>query len=341
MNERAGAGDELLRVENLSVYLATPGGRLTVVDDVSFTVRRSRTLALVGESGCGKSLTARSILRLALPPISIDGGSRVLLGERDLMRLGEAEMREVRGRDIAMIFQEPMSSLNPVWRVGDQVAEAIVWHRRVSRREAMARAVELFRQVGIPAPERRAQQFPHELSGGMQQRVMIAMALACDPAVLIADEPTTALDVTIQAQVLDLLRDLQSQRAMGLLLITHDLGVVAESADDIAVMYAGAIVETGPVDRVLNAPQHPYTEALLQSIPRLGMDRTRGLNVIRGMVPSPIDWPPGCRFAPRCEHAFPRCGEAQPPLLPAGTQRAACWLCEGGARATAGPVTAL
>jgi len=332
----AGAAAELLRIEDLTVRLASQFGEVTVVDKVSFGIARGRTLCLVGESGCGKSVTARAILRLLTPPLGIDPRSRLLLGGEDLMALSEPAMRDVRGRDIAMIFQEPMSSLNPVWRVGDQVAEAIVWHRRASRREAMARTVELFRQVGIPAPERRVEQFPHELSGGMQQRVMIAMALSCDPKVLIADEPTTALDVTIQAQILDLLRELQASRDMGLLLITHDLGVVAEIADDIAVMYAGAIVETGPAEQVLATPQHPYTEALLQSIPRLGMDRGRALNVIRGMVPSPLDWPPGCRFAARCDHAFARCVQAQPPLFRAGAQRSACWLCECGARATVG-----
>jgi oligopeptide/dipeptide ABC transporter ATP-binding protein len=322
-------GDELLRVDGLKVTL----GPATVVNGVSFAITRGRTLCLVGESGCGKSVTARAIMRLLTPPLALHSSSRIVLAGRELTALPEAEMRPVRGRDIAMIFQEPMSSLNPVWRVGDQVAEAIVWHRKTPRRQAMAHTIELFRLVGIPSPERRVDQFPHELSGGMQQRVMIAMALSCDPAVLIADEPTTALDVTIQAQILDLLRELQQRRKMALLLITHDLGVVAEAADDIAVMYAGSLVEAGPADAVLGAPQHPYTEALLQSVPRLGMDRARKLNVIRGMVPSPFDPPPGCRFAERCDHAMAVCAHSPPPLFDAGAQRSACWLCKDGARA--------
>jgi oligopeptide/dipeptide ABC transporter ATP-binding protein len=321
-----GAG--LLRVDGLTVTL----GSANVVNGVSFGIDRGRTLCLVGESGCGKSVTARAILRLLTPPLALHARSRVALAGRELTALSEKDMRPVRGRDIAMIFQEPMSSLNPVWRAGDQVAEAIVWHRGVTRREAMARTMELFRLVGIPSPERRVDQFPHELSGGMQQRVMIAMALSCDPAVLIADEPTTALDVTIQAQILDLLREVQQRREMALLLITHDLGVVAEIADDIAVMYAGRIVETGPADAVLSAPQHPYTEALLRSIPHLGMDRALALNVIRGTVPSPFDPQPGCRFATRCDYTMDICKNSAPPLFDADAQQAACWLCKDGRR---------
>jgi oligopeptide/dipeptide ABC transporter ATP-binding protein len=252
------------------------------------------------------------------------------------MELSEAEMRRVRGQDVALIFQEPMSSLNPVYTVGDQVAEAITWHRRWSRRDAMERTIELFRLVGIPSPERRVHQFPHELSGGMQQRVMIAMALSCEPKVLIADEPTTALDVTIQAQILDLLRELQDRTGMGILLITHDFGVVADVADDISVMYAGAIVESGPVEEVLRQPQHPYTEALLRSTPRLGMDRTKPLQVIRGLVPSPFDWPTGCRFRTRCDYAHDLCTASAPPLINLGNQHSACWLAQHGMRNTVG-----
>jgi oligopeptide/dipeptide ABC transporter ATP-binding protein len=327
----------LVQVENLSIRLAVPGGELTLVDDVSFSIDRGETLCLVGESGCGKSLTARAVLRLIDPPVRIASPARVSIADRDLMAATDEEMRRIRGRVVAMIFQEPMSSLNPVYTVGDQVSEAIVWHRKVSAAEARARTVDLFRLVGIPSPERRVDQYPHELSGGMQQRVMIAMALSCDPSVLVADEPTTALDVTIQAQILDLLREMQSRLDMALLLITHDLSVVSDMATDVAVMYAGSIVESGPVKQVLGTPQHPYTEALLQSIPRLGADRTRRLNVIRGIVPSPAEWPAGCRFAPRCDHAFAPCVSERPLPLDAGaSQHAACWLLREGRRRTGG-----
>ncbi len=329
----AAAPDVVLRVQNLGVVIDTPARAVTVVDGVSFAIPRARTLCLVGESGCGKSLTARAMLRLVDPPLRIDPASSVVLAGRELMALDEPALRNLRGHDIAMIFQEPTSALNPVYSVGDQVAEAVSRHIRISRRDAMTRAVELFQLVNIPAPEQRVHQFPHELSGGMQQRVMIAMALACSPNVLIADEPTTALDVTIQAQILDLLRDLQQRLDMAILLITHDLGVVAEMADEIAVMYAGAIVEQGRAELVLETPQHPYTEALLHSIPRLGMRRDARLNVIRGMVPSPLSWPSGCRFASRCDYAFERCAQA-PPLFDVDARRAACWLCRDGARST-------
>jgi len=329
--------DPLLRVDNLTACLAIPGGDCAVVQDVSFDLEPGKVLCLVGESGCGKSVTARAILRLLDPPLRAAPGSSILFGGRDLSALPEREMRALRGSDIAMIFQEPMSSLNPVKRVGDQVAEALILHRGLSRRDARDRAIMLFRQVGIPVPERRVRQFPHELSGGMQQRAMIAMALACDPKILIADEPTTALDATIQAQILDLLRDLRDTRDMGILLITHDLGVVAEMADDIAVMYAGRIVERGSVEQVLTSPQHPYTEQLLRSVPRLRMPRDQRLAVIGGTVPSPLQRQPGCGFAPRCTLAFDRCRTAPaPPLFGATPHLAACWLCDDGPRATRG-----
>ncbi len=320
-----------LRVDGLTVELDLPQGGATLVDDVSFAVADGKTLCLVGESGCGKSLTARSILRLIDPPVRIAPGASVRLGGRDLMALSEEEMRGVRGRDVALIFQEPMSSLNPVYTVGDQVAEAIIWHRRTSRREATDRMIELFRMVGISSPERRIHQYPHELSGGMQQRVMIAMALSCEPKLLIADEPTTALDVTIQAQILDLLSDLQERLGMAILFITHDLGVVADVAHEIAVMYAGSIVETGPARSVLSQPQHPYTEALLRSMPRIGMERNKPLHVIRGMVPSPQNWPAGCRFRSRCEYEFDLCSKT-PTLHDLGSQQSACWLARDGRR---------
>ena len=315
--------DELLRLQNLTIRAELPGRPIPLVENVSFGVGRNRTTALVGESGSGKSLTARAVMRLLDPPLSIDRQTSILLDGRDLMQLTEPQMRELRGTDIAMIFQEPMSYLNPVYTVGDQVAEILVWHTGMSRRAASGRVRELFRLVGIPSPERRADQFPYELSGGMQQRVMIAMALACEPRLLIADEPTTALDVTIQAQILDLLRELQQRLGMAILLITHDLGVVAEMAEDIVVMYAGAIVESGPATQVLANPHHPYTEALLRSIPHLGMRSDQRLHVIPGMVPAPDQRVSGCRFAPRCSYAFAAC--AREPDMSGETHRAACW----------------
>lgn len=315
---------DVLQVVALAIGLATDSGPLVIVDEVSFTIGRRRTLCVVGESGCGKTLTARAIMRLIDPPLQIRPVSQIALAGRDLLALDEAAMRRVRGADIAMIFQEPTSFLNPVYSVGDQVAETLVVHARLSWRAAMARAEELFHQVGIPSPARRMRQYPHELSGGMQQRVMIAMALACEPKLLVADEPTTALDVTIQAQILDLLREQQRRLGTAMLLITHDLGVVAEMATDVAVMYAGRIVEMGPAAAVLTAPQHPYTEALLRSIPRLGLRREQPLRVIRGMVPSPAQRGTGCCFASRCDHAFAACAEA-PPMFGA-EHHAACWL---------------
>ncbi len=299
----------LLEVRNLKTYFATKRGEVRAVDDVSFTLAQGEVLSLVGESGCGKSVTALSILRLVSPPGWIAGGELLFEG-RDLLKLTEREMRAIRGDDIAMIFQDPMTSLNPVYTVGEQIAEAIRLHRKVSKKEAWNQAVEGMRDVAIPAPEVRAKNYPHEMSGGMRQRVMIAMALACDPKLLIADEPTTALDVTIQAQILDLLNELRERRNLALLLITHDLGVVAETADRVAVMYAGKIVEEAPVKELFNHPRHPYTEGLLRAVPRLdesGAARKRRLQTIEGVVPNPLELPPGCRFAPRCEHSREKC----------------------------------
>lgn len=318
--------DDSLHVENLTVLADLARGMFPLVDNVSFTIGRTRTTCLVGESGSGKTLTARAIMRLLDPPLSIADETRILLDGRDLMGLSELDMRAVRGTDVAMIFQEPMSYLNPVYTVGDQVAETLILHAGESRRTALRHVRELFRLVGIPSPERRIDQFPHELSGGMQQRVMIAMALACRPKLLIADEPTTALDVTIQAQILDLLRELQRQLGMAILLITHDLGVVAEMADDIVVMYAGAIVESGAARQVLTETRHPYTEALLRSIPRLGMQRDERLQVIPGIVPAPDQLNPGCRFAPRCAYAFDAC--SKPPPASGHSHLAWCWRSE-------------
>jgi oligopeptide/dipeptide ABC transporter ATP-binding protein len=325
-----------LVVENLRTHFHTRAGLVRAVDGVDLDVSAGRTLGVVGESGSGKSVTALSIMRLVDPPGRIEPGSRIRFGGRDLVQLDEAELRELRGNEIAMIFQEPMTSLNPVFTIGDQIVEAVRLHRPVSSAAAKERALEMLSLVGIPSPKRRFGDYPHQLSGGMRQRVMIAMALANDPKLLIADEPTTALDVTIQAQILELMRDLRERLGMAIMLITHDLGVVAEMCDDVAVMYAGRVVERGSADAVFRSPQHPYTEALLHSIPALGATQAQPLKVIRGMVPSALAWPAGCRFAARCDYTFDRCLHDDPPLMQAGVQRAACWLCENGARASVG-----
>jgi oligopeptide/dipeptide ABC transporter ATP-binding protein len=284
-----------------------------------------------------KEADARAVemMRLVESPGEILEGSHIVFEGRDLRQLSDKEMDAVRGNEISMIFQEPMTSLNPVYTVGEQIAEAYRFHRNAGKKEAFARAVEMLDLVGIPEPSKRAKDFPHQLSGGMRQRVMIGMALACDPKLIIADEPTTALDVTIQAQILELMVELQERLGMSILLITHDLGVVAETCDAVVVMYAGRVVERGPVAGVFGSPQHPYTEALLQSIPVLGMTQKEPLRVIRGSVPSPLDWPEGCRFAPRCDHAYEQCDE-QPPLFDLGEARSACWLCENGPRSSTG-----
>ncbi len=312
----------LLEVRNLKTYFATRKGEVRSVDDVSFTVELGETLSLVGESGCGKSVTALSIMRLLSSPGRIVGGE-VLFEGRNLLKLSEKEMRAISGDDIAMIFQDPMTSLNPVLTVGEQIAEAIRLHRKVSKREAWSQAIEGMRDVAIPSPETRAKSYPHEMSGGMRQRVMIAMALACDPKLLIADEPTTALDVTIQAQILDLLKELREKRNLALLLITHDLGVVAETADRVAVMYAGKIVEEASVAELFSHPRHPYTEGLLRAVPRLDekrQGRMLRLQTIEGTVPNPLELPPGCRFAPRCPHAKDKCREGEIPLVNLGAE---------------------
>jgi oligopeptide/dipeptide ABC transporter ATP-binding protein len=299
-------------------------GTVKAVDGISFSIGRGRTLGVVGESGCGKSVTALSIMRLLdIPPARIASGE-ILFEGRDLLRLKEDDVRKLRGKEIAMIFQEPMTSLNPVFRVGDQVAEAVRQHLDVSKSEAADRAVEALRRVGISYPERRARQYPHELSGGMRQRVMIAMGLSCEPKLLIADEPTTALDVTIQAQILELIRELQDETGAALMLITHDLGVVAEMVDEVMVMYAGRVVEHGTADEVLLEPKHPYTEGLLASIPSRLM-RGQRLNVIHGAVPNPFNMPTGCNFAPRCPYRFEPCPVHDPPLESVGDREVACW----------------
>ena len=306
----------LLEVKNLRTHFPTRAGLVRAVDDVSFYLDRGELLGLVGESGCGKSMTALSIMRLISPPGKIVDGE-ILFNGKDLLKLSDAEMREMRGDDIAMIFQDPMTSLNPVFTVGEQIAEALRLHRKMSHKEARAATIEAMREVAIPDPARRLDDYPHQLSGGMRQRVMIAMALACNPKLLIADEPTTALDVTIQAQILELLNELRKQRELAVLLITHDLGVVAEVADRVAVMYTGRIVEESPVDELFARPKHPYTEGLLRSVPKLTGDdviKKERLETIEGVVPSPTDLPPGCHFAPRCPHRMPRCTEGTIPL---------------------------
>jgi oligopeptide/dipeptide ABC transporter ATP-binding protein len=310
----------LLEVTGLKTHFPTREGLVRAVDGVSFYLERGELLGLVGESGCGKSITALSIMRLVTPPGKIVNGE-ILFAGRDLLKLSPAEMRSVRGDDVAMIFQDPMTSLNPVFTVGEQIAEALRLHRKLSRTEARKAAVEAMREVSIPDPELRANDYPHQLSGGMRQRVMIAMALACDPKLLIADEPTTALDVTIQAQILELLDHLRQTRELGVLLITHDLGVVAEVADRVAVMYTGKIVEESPVGELFAQPKHPYTEGLLRSVPKLtakDLVKQERLQTIEGMVPRPNALPPGCHFEPRCPYAMPRCREGEIPLYPAG-----------------------
>ncbi|PRX05890.1 UNVERIFIED_ORG: oligopeptide/dipeptide ABC transporter ATP-binding protein [Martelella mediterranea] len=307
----AGAPREnVLEVDGLSVLFHGDDRTVTAVDGVSFDVKRGRTLAVVGESGSGKSVTSLSILRL-LPKHSAEISGHIRFGGRDLLQETEGKLRNLRGNRLAMIFQEPMTSLNPSYTVGDQIMEVILRHNDIGRREARARAIEMLRLVRIPSPEARFDQYPHNLSGGMRQRVMIAIALACDPELLIADEPTTALDVTVQAQVLELMRELQQKTGTAIILITHDLGVVAESCDDVIVMYAGQVVERGTVDQLFAFPQHPYTVGLLGSLPRLDAARER-LATITGMVPDMSAPPSGCRFAERCPFRMEKCAETQP-----------------------------
>lgn len=309
---------QLLEVTDLQTQFPTRAGLVKAVDGVSFTIGEGELLGLVGESGCGKSITALSIMRLISKPGKIAGGSIKFKGEELTTALNE-RLREIRGNDIAMIFQDPMTSLNPVFTVGEQIAEALRLHRKLDRKAAWAAAVEAMKEVSIPSPERRVNDYPHQLSGGMRQRVMIAMALACDPELLIADEPTTALDVTIQAQILELLDELRKTRKLAVLLITHDLGVVAEVADRVCVMYTGKIVEESDVDELFNEPKHPYTKGLLKSVPKLteaGSKKTERLSTIDGTVPSPTDLPKGCHFAPRCENRLDMCTRGVISLLP-------------------------
>jgi peptide/nickel transport system ATP-binding protein len=321
--------EPLLEVRGLKTRFSLEEGSVLAVDDVSFSLPPGGTLGVVGESGCGKSVTALSVMRLVPDPPGRVVGGEIRFKGRDLLALSEEEMRRIRGNHISMVFQEPMTSLNPVYTVGEQIGEAVRLHQGLDRKRARERAVEMLRQVGIPAPEQRVDAYPHQLSGGMRQRVMIAMALACNPELVIADEPTTALDVTIQAQILDLLQRLQAERGMAVMLITHDLGVVAESCDAVVVMYAGRVVERAPVRALFSRPAHPYTAGLLRSIPsfqdaRGGGERKR-LKTIPGMVPSLRNLPAGCRFRDRCERALDVCARVDPPLeLKRDGQFAAC-----------------
>ncbi|CAB5663124.1 Glutathione import ATP-binding protein GsiA [Delftia tsuruhatensis] len=332
----------LLQVSGLRVAFQGRRGQATVLNGVDFDLRAGETLCVVGESGCGKSMTALALLRLIpSPPGRIAGGQVRLLGE-DLLAASEARMRQVRGNRISMIFQEPMTSLNPVFTVGAQIAESLRLHAGLDAAAAHARAVDMLRQVGIPAPERRAHEYPHQLSGGMRQRVMIAMALACRPDILIADEPTTALDVTVQAQIFDLLRELQREKGTAIVLITHDMGAVAEMADRVMVMYAGRVIEQGRCEQVLSAPAHPYTRGLIACLPELGSSQAGGrteLPEIPGVVPSIWELGSGCAFRARCREALPRCTDEVPPLIALGEvgHGVACWLhaTEPAARADA------
>jgi peptide/nickel transport system ATP-binding protein len=317
--------EKLLEVRGLRTHFHTDRGLFRAVDGIDFSVGRGRTVGLVGESGCGKSVTSLSVMGLvASPPGQVEADA-VLFEGRNILGLSADDRRRLRGGKMSMIFQEPMTSLNPVHTIGQQIVEAILAHTTLSPQAAKARAVEMLELVRIPSAKQRVDDYPHLLSGGMRQRVMIAMALSCEPALLIADEPTTALDVTIQAQILDLLQNLQRRLGMAMLIITHDLGVIAEIADEVVVMYAGKIVESAPVDALFADPQHPYTIGLLGSIPRIEVDRER-LSTIEGSVPSPNNQPRGCRFAPRCPFADPRCHVEPPPLRDLGPEhRVACW----------------
>jgi len=320
--------EPLLHVENLRTYFYTPSGVARSVDGVSFDIGAGETVGVVGESGCGKSVTALSILRLIRPPGRVEPGSQILFRGRDLATLSEKEMRDVRGAQIAMVFQEPMSALNPVFTVGDQVAEVVRIHGSGSRKDAWNRAVEMLETVGIPAAGERAHEYPHQLSGGMRQRIVIAMALVMNPALVVADEPTTALDVTIQAQILELLGGLQKKFGTSILMITHDLGVVAESVSRVIVMYGGEVVEQADVRDLFAHAHHPYTEGLLRAMPHMGQQRER-LATIPGTVPPATSWPEGCRFHDRCPYAWERCVREHPPLYQIGVNHVSrCHLAE-------------
>ncbi len=316
---------KLLEVKNLKTYFYTDDGVAKAVDDVSFELDKGETLGLVGESGCGKSVSALSIMRLiADPPGKIVNGEIFFKG-KDILKVPEKEMQDIRGNDIGMIFQEPMTSLNPVFTCGNQIEEAVILHQKLSKEDAKAKAIEMLKLVGIPAPEQRYNEYPHQLSGGMRQRIMIAMALSCNPEILIADEPTTALDVTVQAQILELINKLQRELGMAVIMITHDLGVIAEVSTRVAVMYASKVAEYGNVDQIFYNPKHPYTISLLNSIPKLNKGKSR-LATIEGNVPAPTNYPKGCHFCTRCTFAIEKCWNEQPPLIQIEPEHtASCW----------------
>lgn len=316
--------DNLVEVKNLKTYFYTEDGIVPAVDGVDFQIQKGETLGIVGESGCGKSVTSLSLLRLVPnPPGKIVDGEIFFRGE-NILNKTESEMRKIRGNDISMIFQEPMTSLNPVFTIGEQIAEAIELHQGLSKKEAIDKTIEMLNLVGIPSAEKRVNDFPHQMSGGMRQRVMIAMALSCNPSLLIADEPTTALDVTIQAQILELMKDLKERLGTAIMLITHDLGVIAEMAENVMVMYAGKVVEYADVRTVFKEPKHPYTIGLMGSIPRLDQPKEK-LYVIEGTVPNPFDMPKGCRFHPRCPEAKEICSNREPELVVTNGHQVRCW----------------
>ncbi|MBX4263880.1 ABC transporter ATP-binding protein [Clostridium estertheticum] len=319
---------KLLEVKNLRVSYHTYAGEVQSVRGISFEVNEGETLAVVGESGCGKTVTAKSLMRLIqTPPGEIKDGSEILYKGNDILKMNKEQLRHFRGAEISMIFQDPMTSLNPTMTIGKQIAESLIIHRNMKKHEAMDEAIKMLKLVNIPNVERRAKQYPHEFSGGMRQRAMIAIALACSPKILVADEPTTALDVTIQAQIMDLIKDLQDKLGTAVVLITHDLGVVADVADRIQVMYAGKIIERGNTEEIFYNPKHPYTWALLQSVPRLGSSHKENLYSIKGTPPDLVKPPVGCPFAPRCEYAMEICKQEMPEAtIITGTHEALCWL---------------
>ncbi|MEA4962564.1 ABC transporter ATP-binding protein [Lutispora sp.] len=323
--------DKLVDIKNLRTYFYTEDGVVPAVDGIDFYIKHGETLGVVGESGCGKSVTSLSILRLLPKPMGkIMEGSEILFEGEDILKMNEKEMRHVRGNAISMIFQEPMTSLNPVFRVGNQIEEVLHWHQHMNKAEARKKSIEMLKLVGIPRAEKVVDDYPHSLSGGMRQRVMIAMALACNPKLLIADEPTTALDVTIQAQILDLMKKLKSEINSSIMLITHNMGVVAETCERIIVMYAGKIVEEGDVHSIFKEPKHPYTKGLLASIPSIKYKQDK-LDSIPGLVPNPLNMPKGCRFEPRCKYALSKCKENQPDMTVLGEERrVSCFLYEEG-----------
>jgi len=317
--------EEILKVNDLGVHFYVGDRVIPAVDGVSFSLSKGETLGIVGESGCGKSVTALSIMRLLqTPPAKIVKGEILFKGE-NLLNKSDEDMRKIRGKDISMIFQEPMTSLNPVFTIGQQISEVFIQHQNLSRKEALSKAIEMLKLVRIPLPERVVKQYPHQLSGGMRQRVMIAMALACEPALIIADEPTTALDVTVEAQILDLINELKSRIDSSIMMISHDLGIVADVADKVAVMYSGRIVEYGDVYAIFNEPKHPYTQGLLNAIPDIDMSRDQRLQEIRGVVPLPDEIKNGCRFKTRCDCAQDNCWIKEPPLLQIGMNLVRCW----------------